>query len=392
MNLPQQIFEFFKRMFSTADWPPRWHCGNWTDFHGWLYIISDLMIWAAYFAIPVLLFRMLTKRSDLPFSKIFWLFIAFILLCGSTHLMDAVIFWWPAYRVSALIRFITGVVSIFTVYALYKILPLVYQIRTAAQLEVEIEQRKKAEAEVQIQHLEHEKTKELLRVRDEFITLASHELKTPLTSLKGYLQILEAGRVKTLQDTDRQLIAKANKQAEKLARLINDLFTTAKIQLGELSLRKSTFPISEVINQAVLQVFSPEKTPYIDTQIASDVEVEADFDRIEQVIYSLLLNAVKYSSIEDNIEIKVVVLDAEVKVSIIDKGIGITTDKLPHIFDRYYRVENASRNYSGLGIGLYVTSQIIEKHGGRIGVESIINQGSTFWFILPVNPVDLRQA
>ena len=260
MNLPQQIFEFFKRMFSTADWPPRWHCGNWTDFHGWLYIISDLMIWAAYFAIPVLLFRMLTKRSDLPFSKIFWLFIAFILLCGSTHLMDAVIFWWPAYRVSALIRFITGVVSIFTVYALYKILPLVYQIRTAAQLEVEIEQRKKAEAEVQIQHLEHEKTKELLRVRDEFITLASHELKTPLTSLKGYLQILEAGRVKTLQDTDRQLIAKANKQAEKLARLINDLFTTAKIQLGELSLRKSTFPISEVINQAVLQVFSPEKT------------------------------------------------------------------------------------------------------------------------------------
>ena len=138
----QQIKDFFSKILNTHDWPPRWHCGNWTDFHGWLYILSDASIWAAYFAIPFLLIRLIVKRKDIPFNKIFWLFIAFILLCGLTHLMDAIIFWWPAYRLSALIRFITAIVSIFTVYALYKILPLVFTLRTVTELEAEIDKRR----------------------------------------------------------------------------------------------------------------------------------------------------------------------------------------------------------------------------------------------------------
>jgi hypothetical protein len=93
IGLFEQIKDFFSGLFSTRWWPARWHCGKWTEFHGWLYIAAELMIWAAYFAIPLLLFRMITQRTDLPFPKIFWLFIAFILLCGSTHLMDAIIFW-----------------------------------------------------------------------------------------------------------------------------------------------------------------------------------------------------------------------------------------------------------------------------------------------------------
>jgi len=137
-----QIKDFFSKIFNTNDWPPRWHCGNWTDFHGWLYIISDASIWAAYFAIPFLLIRLIVKRKDIPFNKVFWLFIAFILLCGLTHLIDVIIFWWPAYRLSALIRFITAIVSIFTVYALYKILPLVFTLRTVTELEAEIDKRR----------------------------------------------------------------------------------------------------------------------------------------------------------------------------------------------------------------------------------------------------------
>jgi len=137
-----QIKDFFGKILNTDDWPPRWHCGNWTDFHGWLYILSDASIWAAYFAIPFLLIRLIVKRKDLPFNKVFWLFIAFILLCGLTHLMDVIIFWWPAYRLSALVRFITAIVSIFTVYALYKILPLVFTLRSVTELEAEIEKRR----------------------------------------------------------------------------------------------------------------------------------------------------------------------------------------------------------------------------------------------------------
>ncbi|MBC7913634.1 MAG: hypothetical protein H7Y07_05875, partial [Pyrinomonadaceae bacterium] len=148
LNLVDQVLEFFSDIFSTDYWPARWHCGKWTDFHGWMYIAADLMIWAAYFAIPLLLFGLVKKRTDIPFPKIFWLFIAFIFLCGGTHLMDAAVFWWPAYRFAAVLKFVTGVVSLFTVYALYKILPLVYNLRTATQLEAEIEERKKVQEEL----------------------------------------------------------------------------------------------------------------------------------------------------------------------------------------------------------------------------------------------------
>lgn len=140
-----QVWDFFKNLFSTADWPPRWHCGNWTEFHGWLYIISDLLIWSAYFAIPITILRYITRRTEVKFVKTYFLFAAFILACGSTHLLDAVIFWFPAYRLSALVRFITGVISWATVFHLVKLLPVASQLRSHAELEKEIEEREKAE-------------------------------------------------------------------------------------------------------------------------------------------------------------------------------------------------------------------------------------------------------
>jgi len=141
----QQIKDFGVNIFNTRDWPPRWHCGNWSDFHGWLYILSDVLIWASYFAIPIILIVMLRKRPDLPFPKLIWLFVGFIVLCGLTHLIDAAIFWWPAYRLSALLRFATAIVSAITVFALYKIVPSVLSLRSVKELEYEIEARKLAE-------------------------------------------------------------------------------------------------------------------------------------------------------------------------------------------------------------------------------------------------------
>ncbi|MCZ4222924.1 sensor histidine kinase [Pedobacter rhodius] len=144
-TLWQQIKNFSTHIFDTKDWPPRWYCGSWSDFHGWLYILSDVLIWASYFAIPVILIIMLRKRPDLPFPKIVWLFVGFIVLCGLTHLIDAIIFWWPAYRLSAVIRFLTALVSAITVYALYKIVPSVLSLRSVEELEREIESRKLVE-------------------------------------------------------------------------------------------------------------------------------------------------------------------------------------------------------------------------------------------------------
>jgi PAS domain S-box-containing protein len=147
-----QVIEFFKKLFDTSDWPPRWNCGKWTEFHGWFYIISDLMVWSAYFAIPVIILRYISRRKGIRFHKVYFLFAAFILACGLTHFIDAVMFWFPAYRFNALVRFITGVASWFTVYHLFKILPAAFSLKSPAELENEVEQRRMAEEELTIKN------------------------------------------------------------------------------------------------------------------------------------------------------------------------------------------------------------------------------------------------
>jgi len=130
----EDMLEFFQNILATDMWPPRWMCGIWSEFHGWLYIISDLTIWLAYFMIPVVIMWFLQKKPDLPFLPVFWLFVAFILLCGATHALDAIIFWWPAYRLSALLRLVTAVVSMFTVFALVRDIPKLLEVSTNADL------------------------------------------------------------------------------------------------------------------------------------------------------------------------------------------------------------------------------------------------------------------
>jgi len=384
-SLPKQIIDFFTGLFSTQYWPARWHCGHWTDFHGWLYIISDLMIWGAYFAIPFLLFKLLTSGEDIPFPKVFWLFIAFILLCGTTHLLDALIFWWPAYRFSALVRFITGAVSLTTVFALYKALPLAASLRTASQLQNEIEQRKKAELEARAQQIENERTKELLRIKDEFITLVSHELKTPLTSLRGYLQIA-AGTLHTPDDIirNRNFISKANSQADRLTTLVNDLFQASKLQIGqEIPLKKESFDLTSLIED-IRDGFSTSTAKDIQFAHRQRIVVYADKDKIGQVLRNLVDNAIKYSPDSDTIIINAEVLNDAAKVSVKDFGIGISEEKLKFLFNRYYRVEATSHKYSGMGLGLYISSEIVKQHGGEIAGESVYEKGSTFWFTVPV--------
>lgn len=141
----RQVLEFFEKLFDSTDWPARWNCGTWSDFHGWLFIISDLLVWSAYFAIPLIIMRYISKRHDARFFRLYFLFAGFILACGATHLFDAVTFWYPYYRINALLRFITGVLSWFTVFYLIRLLPVAFSLRSSKQLEAEVEQRKRAE-------------------------------------------------------------------------------------------------------------------------------------------------------------------------------------------------------------------------------------------------------
>ena len=139
------MIDFFANLLSTQGFPDRWHCGTWTAGHGWLHISADVATWAAYTTIPCLLAYFILQRRDLPFPRIFWLFGAFILACGTVHLIEATIFWWPVYRLSGLVKLITAVASWATVIALVPIVPKALALRNPHELEREIADRRRAE-------------------------------------------------------------------------------------------------------------------------------------------------------------------------------------------------------------------------------------------------------
>lgn len=146
----EQVSEFIVKLFEADDWPARWVCGTWSSFHGWLYITSDIAIWLAYFVIPAIIIFFIQKRHNLPFLPVFWLFGAFIILCGSTHIIDALMFWWPGYRVNALVRVLTALVSMATAFVLIRDLPKLIEARPEDELTIyQLEkQLKKYEAEI----------------------------------------------------------------------------------------------------------------------------------------------------------------------------------------------------------------------------------------------------
>jgi signal transduction histidine kinase len=379
-----QLGNFFSKLLNTSDWPARWHCGTWTDFHGWLYIISDIFIWGAYFAIPVLLFRILNKRREVPFLKIFWLFIAFILLCGTTHLIDAIIFWWPAYRLSALVRFFTAVVSVTTVFALYKILPAVYRLRTLAQLEFEIEERKKAEQEARQQQILKQAAEELMAKKDEFMSIASHELKTPITSVKASLQLLQRMTVRNegLEDV-APFVNKAAKQVNKLTGIVNDLLDVTRIQAGKLELFETVFNVMDMVEECAESCRMEDGKHEIRIRGDRNLTMRGDSNRLEQVLCNFLTNAFKYSADGTLVMIAFEQLaSGKVRLEVTDQGIGIAQDKTAHIFDRFFRVEDTSQHFSGIGLGLYISAEIIKQHNGDIGVNSTLGKGSSFWFVV----------
>ncbi len=166
------MYEILTRLFDPSGFPPRWNCGQWSSSLGWLHIISDLGIWAAYLMIPCVLAYFALKRRDLPFRRIFLLFVAFILLCGTTHLMEAIIFWWPAYRLAGVIKLITAIVSLSTVVALGKVTPWAMSMKSPEALEKEIAARIRAEDALQQANQELER-----RVQERMLELTNLNLQ-----------------------------------------------------------------------------------------------------------------------------------------------------------------------------------------------------------------------
>ncbi|MHA4807122.1 hybrid sensor histidine kinase/response regulator [Flavitalea flava] len=241
-------------------------------------------------------------------------------------------------------------------------------------LRSEIEFRKKVEMELQ----------DAVKKKDEFISIASHELKTPLTTIKAYVQLLD----RSLDETDptKTYVARALVQIRKLDNLIVDLLDLSKIESGKLKFNKKTFNFETMLSGAVETI----RQTYPDYQIirkgqVTDICLFGDEMRIEQVVINYLTNAIKYSPDQKEVHITVSRREGNrIFVQVKDFGIGIPKEFQSNIFSKFYRVEQASNRFQGLGIGLYICAEIIRRHDGEFGVESEPENGSAFFFSIPV--------
>jgi len=222
----------------------------------------------------------------------------------------------------------------------------------------------------------------LQQQKDDFISIASHELKTPLTSLKAALQLLE--RMKDSPSLKMlPMINQANKSLLKVNLLVEGLLNTSKLNEGQLSINPKNIVLANVIIDSC-QYIRSEGVYTIETKGDMDVEVYADVIRIDQIMINFITNAIKYAPDSKLIKISIEKLNGMVKVSVSDKGAGIPSEKQRFLFDRYYRADNSGSQYTGLGLGLYICAEIVKVHNGEIGVISEQGKGSTFWFTLPV--------
>lgn len=234
-------------------------------------------------------------------------------------------------------------------------------------------------------HLYNKQLEKINSYKDEFIGMASHELKTPLTSVNLYLQMLQRSET---NEQNKKFITQSVSQLNKLNCLVSDLLDVSKIQSGKLLLRPDSFEVNELIYEVakIMQETNNSHAIEIKSSITNKKFIIADKHRLEQVMINLLTNAIKYSPNSDRVVINVIDKGEKIKVSVTDFGIGVPDDQQEKIFTRFYRIEELGPSYSGLGIGLYISSEIITSHGGHLWIESIPGMGSTFSFEIPVTP------
>jgi signal transduction histidine kinase/ActR/RegA family two-component response regulator len=400
------MFEFFQNLFNTADFPPRWRCGEWTPGHGWLHILSDAAIWSAYYAIPFVLAYVAYRRRDVPFRLLFWLFGAFILACGTTHLLEALVFWWPAYRFLGLVKLATAIASWATVIALIPLIPKTLQLRTPNQLEEEVIKRTSelaaANASLEREIAERKRAEDEIRKlngelcdadqrKDEFLAMLAHELRNPLAPIRSGLELL------AMRGEKSELVPLMQDQVSHLVRLVDDLLHVSRLLGRKVELRRELVRVDKVVEQAIA-IARPSIDAHQHVLAVSlptePIWLDADPVRLVEVVANLLHNAAKYTPSGGEVNLVVERQADEAVVRVIDTGVGIEPDLLPLVFDLFVQGQRPiDRSLGGLGIGLTVVRNLVEMHGGTVEARSGgPGQGAEFIVHLPATPAGEKKG
>ncbi len=236
------------------------------------------------------------------------------------------------------------------------------------------------------------------RMKTEFISLVSHELRTPLTSIKGYLELVLDGDTGPINEVQQRFLEIARNGSDRLMALINDLLDVSRIESGKVELERTVLYMTGAINNVIepLRLVAQEKQLEIQVKVTPDLPPAwADRDRVTQILTNLLSNALKYNRPGGLVEVNVRVGDERhfLEIEVRDTGLGMTEDEQKQLFNKFFRSSSPTiRSISGTGLGLAITKALVEMHGGQIWVQSVLKQGSTFGFSLPIAVVPQVQT
>jgi signal transduction histidine kinase/DNA-binding NarL/FixJ family response regulator len=386
---------FFNYPFHSNGFIPHGHCYLWQTGLVWLHIISDATIALAYYSIPFLLIYFISKRKDVPFNGVFLLFGAFIIACGTGHLMDIWTLWHPDYWVAGTLKALTAIISIYTAFALFYLMPQALTLPSPAQLEAinrvlstEIVERKRIEKELRFAE---EIAQNSSQAKSEFLANMSHELRTPLNGILGYTQILQ--RTESLSEKGRKGLSIIYQCGSHLLTLINDVLDLSKIEARKLELYPVNFYLPAFIDSVaeICRIRAEQKVIAFHVELDPDLPtgIHADEKRLRQVLINLLSNAIKFTN-QGSVTFKVQVIDQEsngnektnykIRFQVIDSGTGIIPEQAKKIFQPFEQVGNQKRQSEGTGLGLAISQKIVLLMGGQIQVQSEFGKGSTFWF------------
>jgi signal transduction histidine kinase len=413
--------EFLYSFFYSGNFIPHGHCYLWKPDLVGLHLISDTVIALSYYSIPLTLIYFVRKRQDVPFKLIFFLFGAFIISCGTTHIMEVWTLWHPVYWLSGVMKAVTAIISFYTAIILIPLVPQALALPSPAQLEAanqalqaENTERKRVEHELRLykeglEDLVAQRTAELAKTNkqlqqeiiqrqqsqermaellqkvnsanqelNDFAYIVSHDLKAPLRGISSLSEWLLMDYGDTFDEPGKELVRLLINRVKKMYSLIDGILQYSR--LGNFKEEQQQVNLNDVVTDVIELLAAPENIQIEIKKILPTVDFETT--RIQQVFQNLLSNAIKFiDKPQGQIIIDCTENNSYWQFSIADNGPGIEKKHFNKIFQIFQKLSN-DEDSDSTGIGLSLVKKIVELYGGQVWVESEVGQGSTFFFTL----------